>query len=73
MHDYPLEQRTIGHMLADKAARLGTATCLIFEGRRFSYADAHEITNRYANAFMAFGIGKGDHVAVMLGNGPEII
>ncbi|HEY1780376.1 MAG TPA: AMP-binding protein [Roseiarcus sp.] len=71
MRDYPLKQRTIGHVLADKAARIGAATWLIYGEKRFSYADAHELSNRYANAFRALGIGKGDHVAVMLPNCPE--
>jgi carnitine-CoA ligase len=71
MHDYPLEQRTIGHMLADKARRVGDRTCLIFADRRFTYAQAHDITNRYANALAALGVRKGDHVATMLANCPE--
>jgi crotonobetaine/carnitine-CoA ligase len=29
------------------------------------------MTNRFANGFAELGIGKGDHVAVLLGNGPE--
>jgi acyl-CoA synthetase (AMP-forming)/AMP-acid ligase II len=29
------------------------------------------MTNRYANGFIAQGIRKGDHVAIMLGNRPE--
>lgn len=73
MHDYPLEQRTFGHMLADKALRVGERTCLIFGERRFTYAQAHDLTNSYANAFAAFGVKKGDHVATMLGNCPELV
>src|SRR4051812_11832758 len=73
MYDYPLKLRTIGHLLADKAARVGDRTWLIFGGQRYSYAQAHEITNRYANGFRAQGIRKGDHVAVMLPNCPEFI
>ena len=51
MHDYPLKQRTIGHLLADKAGRIGDRTWLIFGEQRYSYADAHELSNRYANGF----------------------
>ena len=71
MHDYPLKQRTIGHVLADKAQRVGDRTWLILDGPRISYAEAHDRSNRYANGFRALGIGKGDHVAVMLPNCPE--
>lgn len=73
MHDYPLEQRTIGHMLADKARRVGQSTWLIVDDRRWTYAEAHRITNRYANALRSLGIRKGDHVCVMMANGPEAV
>jgi crotonobetaine/carnitine-CoA ligase len=73
MHDYPLKQRTIGHVLADKARRVGGRTWLIFGPDRYSYAEAHDLSNRYANGFRTLGIGKGDHVAVMLPNCPEFI
>jgi len=73
MHDYPLKQRTIGHLLADKAARVGDRTWLIFGEQRYTYAQAHELSNRYANGFRELGVGKGDHVAVMLPNCSEFI
>jgi carnitine-CoA ligase len=73
MHDYPLKQRTIGHLLADKASRVGDRTWLIFGEQRYSYADAHDLSNRYANGFRGLGVRKGDNVAVMLPNCPEFI
>jgi crotonobetaine/carnitine-CoA ligase len=73
MHDYPLEQRTIGHLLADKAARNGERTWLVWQERRYSYGDLHRLTNRYANGFASLGIHKGDHVAVMMSNCPEFL
>ena len=73
MRDYALEERTIGRILADKAATVGERPFLLFEGQKFSYADAHAMTNRYANGFRRAGIGHGDHVAVMLPNCPEFL
>lgn len=73
MYDYPLKQRTIAHLLADKANRIGDRTWLIYGDQRYSYAQAHDISNRYANGFAELGIKKGDHVAVMLPNCPEFI
>ncbi|TDR90417.1 AMP-binding protein [Enterovirga rhinocerotis] len=73
MHDYPLEQRTIGHMLADKAVRVGDRACLVFGGRSYSFREAHRLSNRFANAFAALGVRKGDHVATMLPNSPELL
>src|SRR3954451_24493137 len=73
MHDYPIKKRTIGHVLADKAKRIGDRMWLIYGEQRYSYEQAHFLSNRYANAFRDLGISKGDHVAVMMGNCPEFI
>ena len=73
MRDHPLEDRTIGRMLAAKAATVGERPFLLFEGRRFTYADAHAITNGYAEGFRRAGIGRGDHVGLMLDNRPELL
>jgi crotonobetaine/carnitine-CoA ligase len=73
MHDYPLKQRTIGHLLADKARRIGGRTWLIFGEQRYTYAQAHDLSNRYANGFRGLGVRKGDHAAVMMANCPEFI
>lgn len=73
MLDYPLQQRTIGHLLADKAATDGDRTCLIWGDRRYSFSEIHSLTNRYANGFAALGIGKSDHVALLLANHPEFL
>ena len=73
MHDYPLKQRTIGRLLADKARRIGNRTWLIFGEQRYTYAQAHDLSNRYANGFRELGIRKGAHVAVMMANCPEFI
>src|SRR5215470_11566662 len=73
VRDYPLQQRTIGHLLADKAERNGAKTWLLWQGARYSYADLHAMTNRYANGFRSLGIAKGQHVAVMLSNGHHFL
>ena len=71
--DYPLEERTIGRVLADKARRIPQRDFLLWQGRATSYAEVEALTNRYANGFTALGIGHGDHVAVMLPNCPEFL
>jgi len=73
MYDYPLKQRTIGRLLADKARRIGDRIWLIYGDGKYSYAEAHDISNRYANGFSDLGIRKGDHVAIMMPNCPEFI
>ena len=71
--DYPLSERTIGRILADKARRIPGRPFLLWQGRSYTYAEIEAITNRYANGFAAYGIGHGDHVAVLLPNCPEFL
>src|SRR6266542_598576 len=68
---YDLEERTIGHILADKAERVGDRPWLLWKDDVYSYGDLERMTNRYANGFSSLGVKKGDHVAVMLPNCPE--
>lgn len=71
MRVYELEERTIGRVLADKAATLESKAWLLWEDRQYTYAELEQVTNQYANGFSALGIRKGSHVALMLPNCPE--
>ena len=73
MKVYGLEDRTIGRILADKAATLEDKAWLFWEDRRYSFAELERVTNCYANGFAALGIRKGSHVALMLPNCPEFL
>lgn len=73
MHTYDLSQRTVGHVLAHKAATVGDRPFLLFGEQRFTYADVDALTNSYAEGFRRRGIARGDHVALMLGNRPELL
>lgn len=68
MRHHETDQRTIGHVLADKAAVLGGRRFLRLPGRTGSYAELDGMTSRYANGFAALGIGRGDHVAMLMPN-----
>jgi acyl-CoA synthetase (AMP-forming)/AMP-acid ligase II len=39
--------------------------CIVFEGRRWTYAQVNERVNRLANALAQWGIGKGDRVGIL--------
>lgn len=71
--DLPMAKRVYGDIVADKAAANGDKPFLVFEGRSFSYRDIHEITDRLAAGFHRAGIRFGQHVAILLNNGPEIL
>jgi len=40
--------------------------------REYSYAQLHELTNRFANILCRLGIGSGDRVATLLGRVPDL-
>lgn len=46
---------------------------LAFEDRRMSYGDLQRSINRMANALAKAGVGKGDCVALIMGNRPEFV
>jgi long-chain acyl-CoA synthetase len=46
---------------------------LTFEGKRFSYADLDQMANKTANGLRRMGISRGDRVALLLQNSPEMV
>ncbi|MCX7180752.1 MAG: AMP-binding protein, partial [Proteobacteria bacterium] len=68
----PLE-RTINHLLEQRAALLGEATFFWFREEAFSYARLDRMAATVAKGLQTLGVGKGNRVAVMLGNRPEFL
>ncbi|MQA79711.1 MAG: AMP-binding protein [Streptosporangiales bacterium] len=73
MRYYDVSDRTTARILADKAATVGDRPFLHWQGSTYTYRDLDELTNRYANGFAALGVGRGDHVALLLPNCPELL
>ncbi|MBE7437810.1 MAG: long-chain-fatty-acid--CoA ligase [Spirochaetales bacterium] len=64
---------TIPELMADRAYSLKDKTYLIFQGRRFSYAEFSKITDQAAAAFLGLGLKSGQHVAILIPNSPEFL
>ncbi len=64
-------KRTLGDVLAAAAARWGTREALVFEDRRWTYAEFEAETNRVAKGLIALGVQPGEHVALWMTNRPE--
>jgi len=60
-------------MLEALGKRYSQKTAIIFGKRRLSYGDLEESSNRLANALQELGVGRGDRVAVLLTNSPELV
>jgi long-chain acyl-CoA synthetase len=66
--DIPLHQ-----LLIDSARRFPEHTALEFYGRRITYRELDELTDRFASALVALGVRQGDRVALMLPNVPQTV
>lgn len=60
--------------LRDWAGRDPTRVALILDGGpTLTYAALEALANRFAQAFRAHGLARGDHAAALVGNAPEIV
>ncbi len=55
----------------DLSAVHGGATYLVYEDRRYTYGEAHEVVAALAAHLAGLGVGKGDRVAIAMRNLPE--
>ena len=65
--------RVIGQLLTDRAEQHPDRAFLRWRGADVSYGEAAELTHRHANAFLASGVRRGDHVALFLDNHPDFL
>ncbi|MET8815511.1 AMP-binding protein [Streptomyces sp. NPDC004549] len=70
---YPAGEITIPGHISHWASAHGDSTALVFEGRSHSYAEIDEAHRRLAGWMSANGVGRGDRVAVYLGNSPVFV
>jgi crotonobetaine/carnitine-CoA ligase len=67
------EERTLPAMLTRQAARYPERALLRTGGVEWSFARALEIAGGMAARLVEAGVGAGDRVALMCGNGPQIL
>ncbi len=60
-------------MLGKVAERYGQKTAIVFGERRLSYAELEESSNKVANTLIKLGVSKGERVAILLPNSPELV
>jgi acyl-CoA synthetase (AMP-forming)/AMP-acid ligase II len=64
---------SIGAVLEERAATTPAAVALMFEDRRWTYAELNVWVNRYAAVFSGHGVGKGTVVALLMENQAAVI
>ncbi|MQA25870.1 MAG: AMP-binding protein [Micromonosporaceae bacterium] len=73
MREEKLESFVLGEILSAQAQACRTEPFLKFREGELSYGEVDAMANRVAQGLIAQGVGRGDHVAVMLPNGPDIV
>ncbi|MFH1285814.1 MAG: class I adenylate-forming enzyme family protein [Candidatus Micrarchaeota archaeon] len=63
---------TINSLLENSAQKFPTKTAIVFNERKFSYAEINEQSNRVRN-FLASKLKKGECVSLLLGSSPEFL
>ncbi|HTF99126.1 MAG TPA: AMP-binding protein, partial [Nitrospirota bacterium] len=64
---------TLGEMLAQSARLHPERTALIFFGKRLTYREIDRLANKFARSLLRLGITRGDRVALMLPNIPQMV
>ena len=62
---------TLGEVLPASARRFGDKTALVFDGRRFSFNELNQLSNRLANSLRDIGVEAGDRITLYAHNSWE--
>ncbi len=69
--DYP--HIPLYRILDDNAGRHPDRPCTCFMGKRLSYRQIKDLSDRFAAAIRNLGVAKGDRAALVLPNSPQFI
>src|SRR5688572_7084973 len=61
------------HLLRSAVRRFPNRPAIFFEGSRISYRRLNHEANRFANALVSLGIGKGTRVVLLMPNVPQMV
>ena len=71
--DIEIPDEPLHAALSAAAKRFPRRTAIRFFGRSVSYAELDRLANRFANALLALGVRKGDRVALLMPNCPQMV
>jgi long-chain acyl-CoA synthetase len=64
---------TLGGVLEETARKFPDHPALVFFGKKITYTELDAMVSRFANALLGLGVKKGDRVALMLPNIPQMV
>jgi long-chain acyl-CoA synthetase len=67
-----IQKITMAEVLSKTAQRYPDAVAYIYMGKRIRYNELEKLVNRFARALKSFGVRKGDTVAMLLPNIPQV-
>lgn len=71
--DVDFEKITPGEALVRTAKKYPRVTAIVFMGKRITYAGLDTLVNRFARGLRSLGIRRGDKIAMLLPNIPQMI
>ncbi|MHB8566306.1 MAG: long-chain-fatty-acid--CoA ligase [Nitrososphaerales archaeon] len=69
--DYP--NKPVQHFLSESAKKYPARIALNFQGKRITYRELDQLSNKFANGLISLGITKGSRVAIILPNCPQFV
>ena len=69
----PYPEQTLIDVVSESAKGRPNHPALLFQGNAVSYRELDRLSNAFANALIELGVKKGDRVALILPNTPQII
>src|SRR5208282_3101503 len=64
---------TLGNVLSQTAVKFPDHPAILFYGKKITYAELDALVNQFAHALTYLGIRRGDRVALMLPNIPQMV
>ncbi|MCD6571402.1 MAG: long-chain fatty acid--CoA ligase [Deltaproteobacteria bacterium] len=72
-YEIEIERVTMAEVLTRNTKRFPDVTTLQFMGKKISYKELEALVNRFARALIDLGVKKGDMVAMLLPNLPQMV
>jgi len=72
-HEISFEKITMPELLARNAECFPDTDALVYMGTRISYRELDVLVNRFARVLMDLGLSRGDTVAMLLPNIPQVV
>jgi long-chain acyl-CoA synthetase len=69
----PYPKLTLMDIVSEAAVQRPHHPALLFKGTTISYAELEQLSNAFASALIQLGVKKGDRVALLLPNTPQLI